>query len=193
MADKVETDDQFRAAKNESWFYQKDAGGGSLLDYLGYGVTLGTWYHGGKAPTEVTAVTDDPSGLEVDEHSITIAKYDVGLSKYETRWGTFTDPWTLQPQPKCGFVIKGVSGTITSYDYEQTIRVQTADHPEGRELPVDALEPPDQDPVQYVIHCLETGKEIDGPLSPATCRIGQQIVDTAALSAAEKRTMPLVG
>ena len=193
MADKVETDDEFRAAKNESWFYQKDAGGGSLLDYLGYGVTLGTWYHGGKAPTEVTAVTDDPSGLEVDEHSITIAKYDVGLSKYETRWGTFTDPWTLQPQPKCGFVIKGAAGTITSYDYEQTIRVQTADDPEGRELPVDALEPPNQDPVQYVIHCLETGKAIDGPLSPETCRIGQQIVDTAALSAAEKRTMPLVG
>ncbi|MBT5712818.1 Gfo/Idh/MocA family oxidoreductase [Candidatus Poribacteria bacterium] len=193
MADKVETDDAFRDAKNESWFYQKDAGGGSLLDYLGYGVTLGTWYHGGKAPTEVTAVTDDPTGLEVDEHSITIAKYDVGLSKYETRWGTFTDPWTLQPQPKCGFVIKGTEGTITSYDYEQTIRVQTDEHPEGRELPVDVLAPPNQDPVQYVIHCLETGRKLDGPLSPETCRIGQQIVDTAARSAAEQRTMPLVG
>jgi len=193
MADKVETDDEFRAAKNESWFYQKDAGGGSLLDYLGYGVTLGTWYHGGKAPSEVTAVTDDPTGLEVDEHSITVAKYDVGLSKYETRWGTFTDPWTLQPQPKCGFVIKGTEGTISSYDFEQTIRVQTHDHPQGQELPVDQLASPNQDPVQYVIDCLETGKEIDGPLSPAICRIGQQIVDTAALSAAEKRTVPLLG
>jgi predicted dehydrogenase len=192
MADKVETDDEFRAAKNESWFYQKDAGGGSLLDYLGYGVTLGTWYHGGKAPIEVTAVTDDPTGLEVDEHSITIAKYDVGLSKYETRWGTYTDPWTLQPQPKCGFVIKGTEGTISSYDYEETIRVQTREHPEGQELPVDELTAPNQNPVQYVIDCLETGREIDGPLSPAICRIGQQIVDTAALSAAEKRTVPLL-
>ncbi|MEO2006902.1 MAG: Gfo/Idh/MocA family oxidoreductase [Candidatus Poribacteria bacterium] len=193
MADKVETDDEFRAAKNESWFYQKDAGGGSLLDYLGYGVTLGTWYHGGKAPIEVTAVVDMPAGLEVDEHSITLAKYDVGLSKYETRWGTFTDPWTLQPQPKCGFVVKGTAGTISSYDYEQTIRVQTREHPKGRELAVDVLTAPNQDPVQYVINCLETGADVDGPLSPAVCRIGQQIVDTAALSAAEKRTVPLLG
>ena len=47
------------------------------------------------------------------------------LSKFETRWGTFTDPWTLQPQPKCGFVIVGSEGTISSYDYEEVIRVQT--------------------------------------------------------------------
>ena len=71
--------------------------------------------------------------------------------------------------------------------------MQTHDHPQGQELPVDQLASPNQDPVQYVIDCLETGKEIDGPLSPAICRIGQQIVDTAALSAAEKRTVPLLG
>ena len=43
-----------RAAEIASWWYQKAAGGGSLLDYLGYGVTLGTWFHGGRAPIEVT-------------------------------------------------------------------------------------------------------------------------------------------
>ena len=34
---------------------------------------------------------------------------------------------------------------------------------------------------------------IAGPLSPAICRIGQQIVDSAVLSAEQKRTVPLVG
>jgi hypothetical protein len=48
----------------------------------------------------VTAVVDQPRGLEVDEHSITICRYARGLSKLETRWGTFTDPWTTQPQAK---------------------------------------------------------------------------------------------
>ena len=76
-----------------------------ILDYLGYGVTLGTWFQGGRAPLEVMTMVDKKPGLEVDEHSITIARYAHGLSKYETRWGTFTDPWTLQPQPKCGFVL----------------------------------------------------------------------------------------
>lgn len=193
VADKKETTPEYiRSEKSKSWFYKKDKGGGSLLDYLGYGVTLGTWYHGGKAPIEVTAVTDDPEGLEVDEHSITVARYACGLSKFETRWGTFTDPWTHQPQPKCGFVLKGTDGTIASYDYEPTIRVQTRDCPEGRDVPVDTLEAPYRNPVEYVIHCLESGEPVEGPLDPALCRIGQQIVDSAVLSAREKRTVPLV-
>jgi predicted dehydrogenase len=191
--DKIDVpEEEVLKLKQSSWFYKKADGGGSLLDYLGYGVTLGTWYHNGRAPIEVTAVVDQPRGLEVDEHSITIARYDVGLSKYETRWGTFSDPWHLQPQPKCGFVIKGTRGTISSYDYEKTIRLQTEKYPEGQEIPVDELKPPFKEPIGYFIHCLEQNKPVEGPLSPAICRIGQQIVDSAMLSAHERRTVPLV-
>lgn len=194
LADKEEVPpDEALRRKRESWFYQNEQGGGSLLDYLGYGVTLGTWFHGGAAPIEVTAVVDEPSGLEVDEHSVTVARYARGLSKFETRWGTFTDPWTFQPQPKCGFNIVGTAGTISSYDYEPTIRLQTRENPEGLVVRVDELRPPRQNPVQYVIHCLETGEVVSGPLSPAIARVGQQIVDSAVLSAREKRTVPLVG
>ena len=193
LADKVErTADVVEREKPTNWFYKKAAGGGSLLDYLGYGTTLGTWYMDGRAPIEVTATVDQPQGLEVDEHCIAVARYEQGLSKFETRWGTFTDPWTLQPQPKCGFVIVGSEGTISSYDYEAVIRVQTRAQPAAEERPVDVLEPPFQNPVQYVIHCIEEGQPIEGPLSPALCRIGQQIVDTAHQSAVQKRTLPLI-
>ncbi len=178
--------------KQQSWFYRKDQGGGSLLDYLGYGTTLGSWFLDGKAPLEVTAVVDEPAGLEVDEHSITIARYADGLSQFETRWGTFTDPWTLQPQPKCGFTLVGTAGTITSYDYEPTIRLQTRAHPEGEIVPVDKLEPPRQNPIQYLIHCLENDEPVRGPVSPEIGRLGQQIVDSAVLSAREKRTVRLL-
>ncbi len=191
VADKIETEPTLER-KAASWFYKQDKGGGSLLDYLGYGTTLGTWFHDGKAPIEVTAVIDHPAGLEVDEHSITIARYEQGLSKFETRWGTFTDPWTSQPQPKCGFVIVGSEGTISSYDYESTIRVQTRAHREGEVLPVDTPVPPYQNPIQYMVHCITTGEPIVGPLSPALSRIGQQIVDSAVVSAREKRTVALV-
>ena len=57
-------------------------------------------------------MVDEPTGLEVDEHSIVVARYAHGLSKFETRWGTFTDPWIIQPQPKCGFVILGTEGSV---------------------------------------------------------------------------------
>jgi glucose-fructose oxidoreductase len=138
-------------------------------------------------------MTFNPAGLEVDEHSVTVARYEKGLSKFETRWGTFTDPWTHQPQPKCGFVLKGSEGTISSYDYEPTIRLQTKDFEDGKIYSVDHPAPPFQNPVQYFIHCLETGEEIEGPLSTRVCRIGQQIVDTAYRSAEEKRTLSLLG
>lgn len=171
---------------------QTGSRGGSLLDYLGYGTTLGTWFLGGRSPLEVTATIDQPAGLEVDEHSVVVARYDTGLSKFETRWGTFTDPWTHQPQPKCGFVVVGSEGTISSYDYESTIRVQTRSSAEGEVLKVDSCASPAQNPVQYVIDCLERELPIEGPLSVEISRIGQQIVDTAWRSAAEKRTLSLV-
>lgn len=193
VADKKITDAQTVAReKPHSWFYKKSHGGGSLLDYLGYGTTLGTWYMNGRSPIEVTAIVDQPAGLEVDEHSLTIARYETGLCKFETRWGTFTDPWITQPQPKCGFVIVGSEGTIASYDYEKVIRLQTRDRPEAHEVPVDEIKPPMQNPVQYMIDCIERERPLEGPLSPKLCRIGQQIVDSAVLSARERRTVPLV-
>ena len=178
--------------KAKSWFYKKAQGGGSLLDYAGYGATIGTWFQNGRKPIEVTCVVDAPEGLEVDEHSVTICRYAHGLSRIETRWGTFTDPWIHQPQPKCGFVIVGTEGTISAYDYATTIRVQTSDDKEGSERPVDEVRPPFQNPIQYLLHSLETGEFERGPLHPEVSRIGQQIVDTAVLSAREKRTLPLL-
>ena len=181
--------------KAQSWWYTKAAGGGSMLDYLGYGTTLGTWFMNCRCPVEVTAMVDSPVGLEVDEHCIAICRYDLpnsGLSKFETRWGTFTDPWINQPQPKTGFVLVGRAGTISSYDYGKTIRVQTRQNEVGEDVPVDELRSPFNNPINYLIHCLETGQETEGPLSPKISRIGQQIVDAARLSATEKRTVKVV-
>lgn len=189
-ADKIETTPT-PEAKAASWFYRKASGGGSLFDYLGYGATLGTWFMNGRAPLEITAMIDEPAGLEVDEHAIVIARYATGLSKFETRWGTFTDPWTHQPQPKCGFVIVGTEGTLSSYDLEPTVRVQTRECPAGMDIPCDVLVHPNHNPIAYVLDCLENGREVDGPLSPVIARIGQRIVDAAVLSVREKRTVQL--
>ncbi len=191
-ADKVaKTAEQVETEKPHSWFYRRAQGGGSLLDYLGYGVTLGTWFLRGERPLEVTTSVDQPAGLEVDEHSITVARYASGLSKFETRWGTFTDPWVHQPQPRCGFVVVGDEGTISSYDYQPVVHVQSRACPEGRDLPCPALQPPLENPIQYVIDCLANGRPVEGPLSPAISRIGQEITDAAVQSAREKRTVAL--
>jgi len=191
-ADKDEkTPKQVAREKPHSWFYKRSDGGGSLLDYLGYGTTLGTWYQGGRRPLEVTATVDEPEGLEVDEHSIVVARYPHGLSKFETRWGTFTDPWTIQPQPKCGFVIAGTEGTVSSYDYDNYVTVQTRKKPQPHRIFAPALRPPHQNPVQYLIHCLEKEIPLEGPVSLPISRIGQEIVDAAVRSARLKRAVRL--
>jgi len=193
LADKVEvTDEEVQKGKPHSWFYKKSAGGGSLLDYVGYGVTLGSWFMNGEKPIEVTCVMDEPQGLEVDEHSVTVCRYKRGLSKFETRWGTFTDPWTLQPQPKCGFVIVGTDGTIASYDYDDHVTVQTRAKREQFKVTADTLAAPRRAPVEYMLHLVATGEKISGPLDPKLSRIGQQITDSAVLSAREKRTVGLL-
>ena len=192
-ADKIEHEPTAQD-KEASWFYRESEGGGSMLDYLGYGTTLGTWFNGGEKPVEVMAMWDQTgNGLEVDEHSITVARYAGGLSKFETRWGTFSDPWTNQPQPKCGFVVKGTEGTISSYDYEAFVTVQDSTSPEGRPVEAPALRSPQRNPVEYVLDCIERDVPIKGPLSVDISRIGQQIADTAFESAKQGRALPLLG
>ncbi len=179
------------AEKDASWFYKRALGGGSLLDYMGYGATLGTWHMGGRVPEEVSCSWHRAAGLEVDEHAIAVIRYGFGLSKSETRWGTFTDPWTHQPQPKCGFVIKGTEGTISTCDYEPSIRVQTLQQPQGYDLANDKLQEPNRNSIEHIIDHLEHGGDLIGPLTVEISRIGQQIVDAAYRSAEEKRVVRL--
>jgi glucose-fructose oxidoreductase len=193
LADKVEVSpEEVERQKPTSWWYKRASGGGSLLDYLGYGATLGTWYMDGEAPLEVTCVVDETPGIEVDQHSITVCRYARGLSKMETRWGTFTDPWTIQPQPRCGFVLVGTDGTIASWDYDDHVTVQTRARPEPSPVPVDPLPPGRRNPIEYLLGCLGRGVRPEGPLDPGLSLTAQRIVDTAAQSAREKRTLALL-
>jgi glucose-fructose oxidoreductase len=193
LADKVEVSpEEVERQKPTSWWYKKASGGGSLLDYLGYGTTLGTWFMDGEAPVEVTCVVDETPGIEVDQHSITVARYPRGLSKFETRWGTLTDPWTQQPQPKCGFVLVGTDGSISSYDYDGFVTLQTRASPAPVEVPADPLPPGRRGPIEYLLARLEDGAPIEGPLDPALSLIGQRIIDSAVRAAEAKRTVLLV-
>ena len=89
-------------------------------------------------------------------------------------------------------VAQGEDGTISSYDFEPTIRIQTRANVAGEDMPVDSLQPPFQNPIQYLVHCIAESRPIEGPLSPKIARIGEQIVDSAVLSARIRKTITLV-
>ena len=188
--DKVELDAD-DADRDDAWWYSRAAGGGSLRDYLGYGTTLGTWFRDGAQPRSVTAASHVPDGLEVDEQSVVIAAYASGLSTFHTRWGTYTDPWTHQTQPRCGFVVIGTAGSVASPDYAATVRLQDADHPQGVDVAVDRPAEHETDSIAAMLHHLDTGAPLDGPMSAAVCRIGQVVVEAAARSAATGCTVHL--
>ncbi len=193
LADKVEVSEADAAAmKRSSWWYDPALGGGSLLDYLGYGTTLGTWFMNGREPLSVTAITDNVDPTFVDEHAIVVCRYASGLSKFETRWGTFTDPWTIQPQPKCGFVVVGTAGTISSYDYEDHVLLQTLEHPVPTPVAVDILAAPMRNIIEHFDANAASPETLHAPLTPRICRIGQKIVDLAVASAAAGRTLNYV-
>ncbi|MFO1208061.1 MAG: Gfo/Idh/MocA family oxidoreductase [Amaricoccus sp.] len=193
LADKVEVSpEEVERQKPGSWWYKRAAGGGSLLDYLGYGTTLGTWFHDGEAPVEITCVVDETPGIEVDQHSITVARYARGLSKFETRWGTLTDPWTQQPQPRCGFVLVGRDGSISSYDYDPFVTLQTRAHPAPVEVAAEPLPVGRRGAVEYVLGRIAAGAPVEGPLDPELALVGQRMIDSAVMSAAEKRAVALV-
>jgi len=119
-------------------------------------------------------------------------RYARGLSRMETKWGTLTDPWTIQPQPTCGFVFVGTDGSISSPDYASHVTVQTRAKPTPTQMPVDKLPTGKRNGIEYVVSCINSGTAITGPLDPEVSLLGQRIVDTAAQSAREKRTLALL-
>lgn len=180
------------APPDGSWFYDPDAGGGSLLDYLGYGATFATWFRDGELPSTVAADTYVPPDQEVDVQSVTTCEYDRGLSTYQTTWRMISNPWEVQPQPPKGYEVVGTRGSVSTRDRGAPVRVQTRDQPDG--YTVDPAPLPDRftNAVHYLIDCLETGRDPTGPPSASFCREAQRIIETAQRSAERGERLELV-
>jgi predicted dehydrogenase len=180
-----------RQIKDGSWWYDPAQGGGSLRDYLGYGTTLATWFRAGELPIDVLARVYRAPGDRVDEQSVVVAGYADALSTFQTRWGTFTDPWTHQPAPRCGFVIVGEDGTIASWDYEDHVTLQTTDFPAGTAVAVDDIPEHESSGLANFAWCLSDGVPLYGPLSAETSLAGQRIVQAAIQSVSTGGTVNL--
>ena len=89
-------------------------------------------------------------------------------------------------------MVVGQDGSISSYDYDDHVTVQTRANPMPGKVLVDKLPAGQRNPVEYLLGCVERGEPVTGPLQPALCLTAQRIVDTAALSAQQKRTLELI-
>ena len=69
--------------------------------------------------------------------------------------------------------------------------VQTRKQPRPHRIAAPPPKAPHVNPVQYLVHSLEKGKALEGPVSLPISRIGQEIVDAAVKSARLKRAVKL--
>jgi glucose-fructose oxidoreductase len=167
----------------ESWFYDDESGGGSMLDFLGYGAVNTTWYRGGEVPTAVSAERNVADDADVDTRSVSVLSYGDGrFSTYETTWERHREYLGDSPDPKGGYVVVGTEGTLSTRGVDG-IRVQSPDHPDGTVVDPQPVEYPHENVIQYLIHCLEEDEPLEGPTAPSTSRKAQRILDTARRSA----------
>jgi len=180
------------APPDGSWFYDDESGGGSMLDYLGYGATFSTWFRGGDLPESVTAERYVPAEMDVDVQSSTVCRYEEGLSTLQTTWRMLTNPWETEPQNAKGYEIVGTEGAISTRDPRAEIRVTTDDRPEGCAVEPDDLPERFRNLASYLADLLAADGEPEGPADPAFCREAHRIIETARRSADAGKRLPLV-
>ena len=84
-------------------------------------------------------------------------------------------PGNCSHSPNAALSSSARHGTISSYDYEQVIQVKTKAQPEAHEVPVDEIAAPFQNPIQYLIHTLETVEPVTGYFVLVSRKLMQQI------------------
>ena len=147
----------------------------------------------GEAPLEVTSVVDETPGIEVDQHSITVCRYRARAVEVRDALGHASPIRGRSSRSRnAASCWSAADGTISSYDYDDHVTLQTRRAPAPTQVPVDTLPPGRRAPIEYMLARIDDGAPITGPLDPALCLVGQRIVDSAVLSAATKRTVALV-
>ena len=67
-------------------------------------------------------------------------------------------------------MLVGSDGTISSYDYDGHVTLQTRAAPAPAQVPADALPPGRRGAVEYMLARIADGAPIEGPLDPGAVR-----------------------
>lgn len=103
----------------DMWWYQSERGGGSIMDYAGYGCTLSTWFMG-KLPQRVSGFKKNfflPFS-DVEDYSTFTLEYDDAISIIEGSWSTMNNG-----EIPTGPIIYGSEGVIVADRYLKEVKV----------------------------------------------------------------------
>lgn len=102
------------------WWYDSKRGGGSIMDYAGYGCVLSTWFMDGRLPLKVSGVTKNfflPFS-DVEDYSTFTMEYENAVSIIEGSWSTMNNG-----EIATGPVIYGTEGVIVADRFNTVVKV----------------------------------------------------------------------
>lgn len=157
------------------WLYEKDLGGGALMDYCCYGANFASYLLG--RPGSVTGVAGRfvKRDIWVDDNAILILKYERALCMAEASW-------TQVDRIPYGLIINGTEGSLSVSPAHGFLR---ADAKNRDGVPVEAPPLPEgsRNPAEFLISRIKAEKPIDGLCDPYVNRDTQEILEAGMISA----------
>jgi predicted dehydrogenase len=151
------------AEKGATWWHQRAAGGGALLDYACYGACLARWYAGepAQAVFGLAANINSPYG-DADDNAVLTVRFPRALAILEATWTTVDHAVPTGP------ILYGETGTLVVERRRGQPDVVRLCRGGGREPEAIAAEPLPAGratPAQELIHHLETGAPLHETLT----------------------------
>jgi len=168
------------AEKGATWWHQRAAGGGALLDYACYGACLARWYAGepAQAVFGLAANINSPYG-DADDNAVLTVRFPRALAILEATWTTVDHAVPTGP------ILYGETGTLVVERRRGQPEAVHLFRGGGREPEVIAAEPLPAGrttPAQELIHHLETGEPLHETLTVDFNLDAQAILDAGIRS-----------
>lgn len=166
-----------------SWWYKKERGGGSVMDYACYGCMLSTWYYGRQAK-EASAVTASfgTAFSDVPDFSAVTLSFGGALAQLEGSWSTLNNAGI-----PTGPIVYGDAGVLVADRYSDEVKFYSG---------LRAKEPtkvykaePIKDCLGDNIFAMLDGREIHETLTPEFNLAALAALDASARSAEAKATV----
>ena len=157
-------------------------GGGALMDFGSYNAMWALWYKGRPESVFATANHFRPERYpKVEDSAVLVLSYKDGVGLFEASWNF--------PRGMQDLEVFGRGGSIqTTGSTEVTMRKGTEP---AVKLEVPPLGPEMTGATHYFVHCLETGKPVEGPVS-LDLNVGIiEVIEAARKSIETGKAVPL--
>lgn len=151
-----------------NWLYDEEKnGGGALMDYCCYGAVLCRLLLG--MPKRITGVAGRyvKDYIDVDDNAVLLLDYGNALGICEASWTQIGHGY--------GQYFYGSKANLFIHDWR--FMKYDKEHPEGCEIQAPKLPEHMKNGAEYLMHCLDTGAEIEGLCSPEISRDAQELLE----------------